>query len=85
MVVYMTEKRQLGNELTLAIAQAVEQTINRAIEGAKFEPSLNFQSNRADQRDHAADQIRVGSRYKGNTVSYNGNGPHTVALLSDRY
>ena len=79
------DKRQLGNELTLAIAQAVEQTINRAIEGAKFEPSLNFQSNRADQRDHAADQIRVGSRYKGNSVSYNGNGPHTVALLGDRY
>ena len=79
------DKRQLGNELTLAIAQAVEQTINRAIEGAKFEPSLNFQSNRADQRDHAADQMRVGSRYKGNSVSYNGNGPHTVALLGDRY
>ena len=79
------DKRQLGNELTLAIAQAVEQTINRAIEGAKFDPSLNFQNNRADLRDHAADQTRVGSRYKGNTVSYNGNGSHTIALLSDRY
>ena len=79
------DKRQLENEFTLAIAQAVEQTINRAIEGAKFEPSLKLQSNRADQRDHAADQMRVGSRYKGNSVSYNGNGPHTVALLRDRY
>merc|ERR1711889_5597 len=56
------DKRQLGNELTLAIAQAVEQTINRAIEGAKFEPSLNFQSNRVDLRDRVADQTRVGPR-----------------------
>merc|ERR1712002_98314 len=59
------DKRQLENEFTLAIAQAVEQTINRAIKGAKFEPSLKLQSNRADQRDDAADQMRVGSRYKG--------------------
>merc|ERR1712082_57318 len=79
------DKRQLENELTLAIAQAVEQTINRAIKEAKFEPSLKLQSNRADQRDHAGDQMRVGSRYKGNSVSYNGNGPHTVVLLGNRY
>ena len=61
----------------------MEQTINRAIEEAKFQPSLKLQSNRADQRDHAADQMQIGPRYKGNSVSY--NGPHTVALLGDRY
>ena len=75
----------MGIELSSAIAKAVEQTINQAIEGAKRDPSLNFQNNRADLRDHTADQTRVGSRYKGNTVSYNGNGSHTIALLSDRY
>ena len=79
------DRKQLGNELTLAIAKAVEQTINRAIEGAKLDPSLNFQNNRADLRDRVADQTRVGPKYKGNTVSYNENGLHPIALLSDRY
>ena len=76
------DKRQLENEFAAAIAQAVEQTINRAIEEAKFQPSLKLQSSRADRRDHAADQMQIGPRYKGNSVSY--NGPHTVALLGDR-
>ena len=79
------DRKQLGNELTLAIAKAVEQTINRAIEGAKVNPSLNFQNNRADLRDRVADQTRVGPKYKGNSVSYNDNGSRTIALLSDRY
>merc|ERR1712112_667313 len=42
------DRKQLGIELSSAIAKAVEQTINRAIEGAKRDPSLNFQNNRAN-------------------------------------
>ena len=76
------DKRQLENEFTAAIAQAVEQTMNRAIEDAKFQPSLKLQSSRADRRDQITDQMQTGPRIKGNSVSY--NGPHTVALLGNR-
>ena len=76
------DKRQLENEFAAAITQAVEQTINRAIEEAKFQPSLKLQSSRTDRRDQTTDQMQTGPRYKGNSVSY--NGPHTVALLGNR-
>merc|ERR1712002_472661 len=79
------DRKQLGIELSSAFAKAVEQTINRAIEGAKRDPSLNFQNSRADLRNRVADQTRAGPKYKGNTVSYNENGLHPIALLSDRY
>merc|ERR1712112_18244 len=38
------DKRQLENEFTVAIAQAIEQTMSRAIEDARFQPSLKLQS-----------------------------------------
>merc|ERR1712121_375002 len=79
------DRKQLGIELSSAIAKAVEQTINRAIEGAKRDPSLNFQNNRADLRNRIADQTRVGPKYKGNNVSYDEIGLHPIALLSDRH
>merc|ERR1712243_9643 len=79
------DRKQLGIELSSAIAKAEEKTINRAIEGAKRDPSLNFQNNRADLRNRVADQTRVGPKYKGNNVSYNENGLHPIALLSDRH
>merc|ERR1711873_384401 len=79
------DRKQLGMELSSAIAKAVEQTINRAIEGTKRDPSLNFQNNRADLRNRVADQTRVGPKYKGNNVSYNENGLHPIALLSDKH
>ena len=76
------DKRQLENEFTVAIAQAVEQTMSRAIEDARFQPSLKLQSSRADRRDQITDQMQTGPRIKGNSVSY--NGPHTLALLGNR-
>ena len=77
------EKRQLENNFAVAIAQAVEQTMNRAIEDAKFQPSLKLQSSHADRRDQTTDQMQTGSRYVGNSVS-SYNGPNTVALLGSR-
>ena len=76
------DKRQLENEFTVAIAQAVEQTMSRAIEDARFQSSLKLQSSRADRRDQITDQMQAGPRIKGNSVSY--NGPHTLALLGNR-
>merc|ERR1711873_317458 len=72
------DRKQLGIELSSAIAKAVEQTINRAIEGAKRDPSLNFQNSRADLRNRVADQTRVGPKYEGNNVSYNEIGLHPI-------
>merc|ERR1711955_55948 len=66
------DKKQLENEFTVAIAQAVEQTMSRAIEDARFQSSLKLQSSRADRRDQITDQMQAGPRIKGNTVSYNG-------------
>jgi len=77
------DRKQLGIELSSAIAKAVEQTINRAIEGTKRNTSLNFQNNRASLRNRVADQTRAGPKYKGNSVSYDEIGLHPIALLSD--
>merc|ERR1712112_663686 len=38
------ERRQVENNFAVAIAQAVEKTMNRAIEDAKFQPLLKLQS-----------------------------------------
>ena len=77
------EKRQLENNFAVAIAQAVEQTMNCAIKDAKFQPSLKLQSSHADRRDQTTDQMQTGSRYMGNSVS-SYSGPNTVALLGSR-
>ena len=69
------DKKQLENEFTVAIAQAVEQTMSSAIEDARFQSSLKLQSSRADQ-------MQAGPRIKGKTVSF--NGPNTLALLNSR-
>merc|ERR1712243_425297 len=42
------DKRQLENEFTVAIAQAVEQTMKRASEDARFQSSLKLQCSRAN-------------------------------------
>merc|ERR1712002_283263 len=64
------DKKELENEFTVAIAQAVEQTMSRAIEDARFQSSLKLQSSRADRRDQLTDQMQAGPRIKGNSVSY---------------
>merc|ERR1712002_881487 len=45
------DKKQLENEFTVAIAQAVEQTMSSAIEDARFQSSLKLQSSRANRRE----------------------------------
>merc|ERR1712002_1202973 len=40
------ERRQVESNFAVAIAQAVEQTMNRAIEDAKFQPALKLQSSK---------------------------------------
>merc|ERR1712002_1304875 len=77
------EKRQVENNFAVAITQAVEQTMNRAIEDAKFQPSLKLQSSHTDRRDQTTDQMQTGSRYMGNSLS-SYTGPNTVALLGSR-
>ena len=69
------DKKQLENEFTVAIAQAIEQAMSSAIEDARFQSSLKLQSSRVDQ-------MQAGPRIKGKTVSF--NGPHTLALLGSR-
>ena len=77
------EKRQVESNFAVAIAQAVEQTMNRAIEDARFQPLQKLQSSHTDRRDQTTDQMQTGSRYKGNSVS-SYSGPNTVALLGSR-
>ena len=77
------DRKQLGIELSSAIAKAVEQTINRAIEGTKRNTSLNFQNNRASIRSRAADQTRAGPKFKGNSVLYDEVGLNPIALLNN--
>merc|ERR1712240_520897 len=77
------ERRQVENNFAVAIAQAVEQTMNRAIEEARFEPLQKLRSSHTDRRDQTADQMQTGSRYMGNSVS-SYTGPNTVALLGSR-
>ena len=77
------DKRQLENGFTAAIAQAVEQTMNRAIEDARFQPSQKLQSSHTDRRDHTVDQMQTRPRYLGNSVS-SYSGPNTIALIGSR-
>merc|ERR1712121_621087 len=42
------ERRQVENNFTVAIAQAVEQTMNCAIEDARFQPLQKLQSSHTD-------------------------------------
>merc|ERR1712240_879992 len=77
------ERRQVENNFAVAIAQAVEQTMNLAIEDARFQPLQKLQSSHTDRRDQTADQMQTGSRYMGNSVSFY-TGPNTVALLGSR-
>merc|ERR1712240_876739 len=77
------ERRQVENNFAVAIAQAVEQTMNRAIKDARFQPLQKIQSSHTDRRDQTADQMQTGSRYMGNSVS-SYSGPNTVALLGSR-
>merc|ERR1712121_93473 len=77
------ERRQVENNFTVAIAQAVEQTMNCAIEDARFQPLQKLQSSHTDRRDHTADQMQTGPRYMGNSVSLY-SGPNTIALIGSR-
>merc|ERR1712121_295390 len=43
------ERRQVENNFAVAIAQAVEQTMNRAIEDAKLQPSQRLQGSHTDR------------------------------------
>ena len=67
------DKKQLENEFTVAIAQAIEQAMSSAIEDARFQSSLKLQSSRVDQ-------MQAGPRIKGKTVSFNDQ--NTLALLN---
>merc|ERR1712121_46735 len=74
------ERRLVENNFAVAIAQAVEQTMNCAIEDARIQPSQRLQGSHSDRRDHTADQMQTGPRYLGNSVlSY--SGPNTIALI----
>merc|ERR1712002_207836 len=77
------ERRLVENNFAAAIAQAVEQTVNRAIGDARLQPSQRLQGSHADRRDPAADQMQSGLRYLGNSVSPH-PGPNTVALIGTR-
>merc|ERR1711867_269142 len=77
------EKRQVENNFAVAIAQAVEQTMNRAIEDARFQPLQKLQSSHTDRRDQTADQMQTGSRYMGKSVSPY-SGPNIIALIGSR-
>ena len=67
------DKKQLENEFTVTIAQAIEQAMSSAIEDARLQSSLKLQSSRVDQ-------IQAGPRIKGKTVSFNDQ--NTLALLN---
>ena len=77
------ERRLVENNFAAAIAQAVEQTVNRAIGDARLQPSQRLQGSHVDRRDHAADQMQSGLRYLGNSVSPH-SGPNTIALIGTR-
>ena len=77
------ERRLVENNFAAAIAQAVEQTVNRAIGDARLQPSQRLQGSHADRRDPAADQMQSGLRYLGNSVSPH-PGPNTIALIGTR-
>merc|ERR1712033_103880 len=67
------DKKQLENEFTVTIAQAIEQARSSAIEDARLQSLLKLQSSRVDQ-------IQTGPRIKGKTVSFNDQ--NTLALLN---
>merc|ERR1712240_91644 len=67
------DKKQLENEFTVAIAQAIEQAMSSAIEDARLQSLLKLQSSRADQ-------MQAGPRIRGKTVSFNDQ--NTLALLN---
>ena len=67
------DKKQLENEFTVTIAQAIEQAMSSAIKDARLQSSLKLQSSRVDQ-------IQAGPRIKGKTVSFNDQ--NTLALLN---
>merc|ERR1711873_138072 len=69
------DKKKLENELTVVVAQAIEQAMSSAIEDARLQSSLRLQSSRVDQ-------MQAGPRIKGKTVSF--KGPNTLALLNSR-
>merc|ERR1712002_915501 len=77
------ERRQVENNFAVAIAQAVEKTMNRAIEDARFQPLQKLQSSHTDRRDQTAGQMQTGSRYMGNSVS-SYSSPNTIALIGSR-
>ena len=73
----------MENNFAVAIAQAVEQTMNRAIEDARLQPSQRLQGSHTDRRYHTADQMQSGLRYLGNSVSPH-PGPNAIALIGTR-
>ena len=77
------ERRPVENNFETAIAQAVEQTVNRAIGDARPQPSQRLQGSHTDRRDPTADQMQSGPRYLGNSVSPH-PGPNAIALIGTR-
>ena len=73
------ERRLVENNFAAAIAQAVEQTVNRAIGDARLQPSQRLQGSHADRMD----RMQSGLRYLGNSVSPH-PGPNAIALIGTR-
>ena len=73
------ERRLVENNFAAAIAQAVEQTVNRAIGDARLQPSQRLQSSHTERRDPVTDQMQSGLKYFGNSVS-----PNAIALINSR-
>ena len=67
------DKKQLEDEFTVTIAQAIEQAMSSAIEDTRLQSSLKLQNSRVDQ-------MQAGSRIMGKTVSFNDQ--NTLALLN---
>ena len=70
------DKKQLEDEFTVNISQAIEQAMSSAIEDTRLQSSLKLQASRGD---HAP----AGSRIMGKTVSFNDQ--NTLALLNNGY
>jgi len=70
------DKKQLEDEFTVNISQAIEQAMSSAIEDTRLQSSLKLQASRVD---HAP----AGSRIMGKTVSFNDQ--NTLALLNNGY
>ena len=72
---------QERNKVAIAVAQAMDQAVKRAIGDARLQPSrrLQVQDSHTDRRDPVTDQMQSGLKYFGNSVS-----PNAIALINSR-